>query len=143
MTVSEFIRGNFDKYEKMELIQRCADVTGRSRKHAFSEYWREFKKRNNAVNSVETVPKEIKVGLSEAELREKHDLSFIIQKAVDALQDGIYLTDMEFVNKHLKGQSGYRQLLDNFREYRGKAGGVTYWSSKKSIHKMRMEGVLT
>jgi hypothetical protein len=84
-------------------------------------------------------------GLNEQQLRAKHDLSFIVKKAVQQLKKGAFLTDAEFIQKAgLRASAGYRNVLDHpdFSKYRAKAGGTIYWSHPESIEKMKHEGVL-
>jgi hypothetical protein len=133
--VARFIKENFERYGKEELRSECCRKTGATS--------RQFSKTYKWIAEKMARPPERQYGLTEADLRAKHDVSFIIQDAVNSLEDGIYLNDNEFIHKFLRGQTGYRQAMDKFKDYRGRASGITYWSSKKSIYKMKMEGVLS
>lgn len=136
--VARFIKDNFDRYEKEKLRSECCNQTGATSRQFSKTYkWIADKR------SIPLISFDRKYGLTEADLRAKHDVSFIIQDAVNSLEDGVYLTDNEFIHKFLRGQTGYRQAMDKFKDFRGRAGGTTYWSSKKSIYKMKMEGVLS
>lgn len=87
-----------------------------------------------------------KVGLSEAQLRAKHDLRFIITTKCNELKTGNYLTEAEFVQFcSIRQGVGYKAMLSHpdYDKYHGKAGGVTYWSHPESIKKLKDEGVLT
>lgn len=86
-----------------------------------------------------------KAGMNEQAFREKHDLVFKIRQAVKLLQKGEFFTDAEFKENLVKTTSAvYRSRVDNteFDAYRGKAGGVVYWSHPSSITKMKSEGVM-
>ena len=85
------------------------------------------------------------MGLTEQALRQKHDTKFIIKNAAALLPEGIFLTQSEFVIKaNIKAGTGYRDIIDHpdFDKYKGKAGGVIYWSHPDSINKLKMEGIL-
>jgi hypothetical protein len=85
------------------------------------------------------------LGLSESQLRAKHDMAYIVKQAVAQLKKGVYLSDSEFIQKSgLKASAGYRQVLDHpdFDQYKGRAGGKIYWSHPESIKKMINDGVL-
>jgi hypothetical protein len=85
-------------------------------------------------------------GLSESEIRAKHDIKFIFGNAVKELEKGLYISDADFVRQcDIKSHVGYRQMLDDpeFKKYKGRAGGITYWSHPESIEKMKNEGILT
>jgi hypothetical protein len=84
-------------------------------------------------------------GLSESEIRAKHDLKYIFGQAVRKLEKGLYITDADFIRQcDIKG-TGYRSTLDDpeFKRYKGRAGGIVYWSHPESIEKMKNEGILT
>lgn len=85
-------------------------------------------------------------GLSESEIRAKHDTKFILSQVVKKLERGLYITDADFIKQcDIKSHVGYRQMLDDpdFKKYKGKAGGIIYWSHPESIEKMKNEGILT
>ena len=91
---------------------------------------------------IESTPK---TGLSEQQLRAKHDMTYIVKQAVAQLKKGVFLTDSEFIQKSgLKASAGYRQVLDHpdFDNYKGRAGGKIYWSHPDSIKKMIEDSVL-
>lgn len=82
--------------------------------------------------------------LSEADLRAKHDNHFKVTKAAQALEKGTYIENRDFIaSLGLSGSSHTRWTGNTaFDKYRGKAGGITYWSHPESIQKMRDDGVL-
>ena len=68
----------------------------------------------------------------------------IVTKAAGSLIRGVYIQEAEFIKQMNIRQPGYRQVLDSadYAKYKGRAGGVTYWSHPESILKMKNEGVL-
>jgi predicted RNA-binding Zn-ribbon protein involved in translation (DUF1610 family) len=115
---------------------------------------------SNAVESVASVVYEttdkgvilpgkgtdMKIGMTETELRKKHDASFIIKAAAEGLKEGVYLTDYEFMQLcKLSVNSGFRRISeqDQFDMYRGRAQKIVYWSHPNSISKMKSQGVLS
>ena len=163
MTIKEWYDSNFDLYHnKQEAVIACAMVCGvqlDSVRRKFDQFKVKSSKvedyvqaNNEKIKESEKVFKGViedfvnnkMLGLSENELRMKHDLFFIVKENAEKLEKGVYLPEPEFIRfSNLKG-AGYRAALDHpsFNEYKGKAGGVTYWSNKESIYKMKKEGVL-
>ena len=86
------------------------------------------------------------VGLSEEQLRAKHDVRFIIATKLKELKPGSFLSRSEFIQFcGIRAGQGYSDVLEhpNFDAYHGKAGGVVYFSHPDSIRKLKTEGVLT
>lgn len=84
-------------------------------------------------------------GLTEDQLRERYDANFIVSEATKKLTPDRFIPEHEFISMcKLPTNAGYRNLFDSgkFDEYRGKAGGTTYWSHPDAIRKMKGEGVL-
>lgn len=151
MTITEYLRGNAYKYtNKEDLIAACVRELNVAKKRVQSVFSDIKRSRNPiAFTTITSAPSHFAttnpVGLSEADLRKKHDVRYITSKAVEALQKGVYLIDADFIKvSNLRSQSGYRQVLDasEFDIYRGKASGITYWSHPESIRKMKIEGIL-
>jgi len=89
--------------------------------------------------------KPINQGISEAQLRAKHDNKYKVNAAVRKLKPGNFIPESEFLRlADIKPGAGYRTAIDaeEFQKYKGKAGGVIYWSSMDSILKLKNEGVL-
>ena len=85
------------------------------------------------------------IGLSETELRQKHDVKYQIRQAVKELPSGRFLTRQEFINfAKIKTGVGYIAHLEHpdFSKYRGKAAGVEYWGRPESVEQMKQEGIL-
>jgi hypothetical protein len=86
------------------------------------------------------------LGLSEEQLRAKHDIRFIVASKLKELKPGTYLTRSEFIQFcGIRPGQGYSDVLEhpNYDSYHGKAGGVIYFSHPDSIKKLKSEGVLT
>jgi len=86
------------------------------------------------------------LGLSEEQLRAKHDIRFIVASKLKELKPGTYLTRSEFIQFcGIRPGQGYNDVLEhpNYDSYHGKVSGVIYFSHPDSIKKLKSEGVLT
>lgn len=86
----------------------------------------------------------VKRGLSEAELRAKHDNHYKISKALKSLKKGEFIPEPELISSIGLSGGGYRRWLDsnNYNDYRGKAQGITYYGHPEDIRRMKDETVL-
>lgn len=85
-------------------------------------------------------------GLSETELREKHDLKYIIFKKCSELVEGVYLSHVDFVRYCGIQGLGFKEITEKpeFNAFHGKTRtNVVYWSHPNSIAKMKKEYILT
>lgn len=101
----------------------------------------EFKHENKKT---ETKPQ--KIGISEKELRMRHDNFFILTQKVKELKRDNFLTTPEFIQSaKIKMNNGYKQLLEHpdFTPFCGKAGSVTYWGHPEDIARLKEDGTLT
>ncbi len=92
-----------------------------------------------------TTPEIKAVGLSEAQLRAKYDLRFIVETKCRELKEGNFLSRSEFIQFcGIRPGGGYLGVLEHpdYEKYHGKAGGTIYWSHPASIKKLKDEGVL-
>ena len=90
-------------------------------------------------------PNKPTMGITEAELRAKHDNTFILREKVKTLQKGMFIQDADFINLcQFRSGTGYRSALDHpeFQDYKGSAGGRVYWGCKEDIERLKREGVL-
>ena len=149
MGPTEWIRANKDNYTTpKEIISACMEATGTTY-HSAKTQLRRVRQQLNPSQSHNITPtsmQQTNIGISESELRAKFDLNFIVQQAAKKLEKTIFLSESEFIKLcNLRGMSGYRSVIDHpdFKDYRGRAGGQTYWSHPESIMKMKTEGVLT
>jgi hypothetical protein len=84
-------------------------------------------------------------GLSETDLRRKHDTVFKVAEMAEKIEPGQFFPEADFVTS-LRLKGGYRAILERqqFEKYRGKAdGGVVYWGHPVSIRKLKDERVLS
>jgi hypothetical protein len=100
---------------------------------------------NGQESHVQTNIKIMKQGISEQELRAKHDVSFKIKKTAESLSGDIFYTEYEFIKLcEIQQASGWRHIIDSglFDSYKGKAGGTVYWSNPQNIERLKNEGIL-
>ena len=150
MGTAEYLRENAIHFnDHKSLIKACIEATGKSYKNVYQAYYDMQRRSNPIIFPAEQMEENVIVrsviGISESELRKKHDTKYIIGQEVAKLEKGIYLMDADFINRcSLRSQIGYRQFLDDadFAKYKGKAGGIIYWSHPDSIAKMKSEGIL-
>lgn len=104
----------------------------------------ESKPHPSHLSSVKTNPTKSRRGLSEAELRAKHDNHYKIGKALKSLKKGEFIPESEFIISIGLAGGGYRRWLDssNYNDYRGKAQGITYYGHPEDIKRMKDETVL-
>ena len=128
---------NGSYYSKLEGVKqkiRCRDCARES------YYGKDAKVSSVIIPSV-SIPK---IGISEIELRQKHDISYKIRQTAESL-NGDFYTEYDFIKLcNIPGNSGYRQVIESgaFDIFRGMAGNTMYWSNPTSIQKMKNEGVL-
>ena len=91
-------------------------------------------------------PTEQAIGLTEAQLRAKYDVRFIVATKCKELKPGVYLTKSEFINFcGISPGQGYTDVISHpdYDAFRGKVSGQVYYSHPDSIRKLKSEGVLT
>ena len=158
MSITEFLRENAGKYpDRKSLIAACIQELNCSPKNVQNAFYDVQKSKNpirfgsEPVTGPTPVPHPTLSGLSELELRQKHDVKYIIKQAALKLPppngkgEGTFVTENEFIKQcNIQSQSGFRLSLagEEFSAYKGKAGGVTYWAHPESITKMKNEGIL-
>lgn len=113
----------------------------------YHESMGEAKEKVAALNEVIAMvsPTNKPMGITEAELRAKHDNTFILREKVKTLQKGMFIQDADFINLcQFRSGTGYRQACDHpeFQDYKGSAGGRVYWGCKEDIERLKREGVL-
>ena len=98
------------------------------------------------LNYAEPEPAEQAVGLTEAQMRAKYDIRFIVANKCKELKQGVYLTRAEFVKFcGIRPGQGYTDVINHpdYDAYRGKVGGDVFFSHPDSIRKFKLEGLLT
>lgn len=129
-TESKYYSNGFDKNGSQKVV--CKTCKGNS----YLKHWLD----EAPVNKEPSIK-----GISEAELRNKYDANFIVKQAILNLKEGVFVPEPEFIKQlRLNSNIGYRSVLEHpdFEKYRGRAGGVKYWSHEKSIRKLKDDGVL-
>lgn len=119
-------------------------ATGKQKYHCrHCNHHFELKDGDTSILEIELGP--TGVGISEAQLRAKHDLRFIVESKCGELKKGVFMTQSEFVQFcKINPGAGYRGVIEHpeYEKYHGRAGGTVYWSHPESIKKLKDEGVL-
>ena len=105
-----------------------------------------FERREEKLIELSPEPVEQAIGLTEAQLRAKYDIRFIVATKCKELKQGVYLTRAEFVKFcGIRPGQGYTDVINHpdYDVYRGKAGGDVFYSHPDSIKKLKSDGVLT
>lgn len=91
---------------------------------------------NVPVSGVQTI--------TEAEIREKYDKKYIVQKHAKMIKEGEFYDEDSFIrfcslNPRVPG---FRKALDSpeFKIYKGKADGDVYWGHPSSVEKLKNDG---
>lgn len=127
----EMVKNGFSKSGKQKYICRKCGYN--------HEAPREFEEVKPETHS------EKQSGITEAQLRAKHDNHYIIDKKCKELKPGTFLTNGEFIQFcGIRPGSGYRGIIEHpdYDKYHGRAGSIIYWAHPDSIKKLKDEGVL-
>lgn len=152
MKVTEFMRSNSQNYSSRKELIRAAIDAGYSYKQAYNAMADIQVSKNpitfgetplNTGNNTEKQTVGI-IGLNEEQFRQKYDIKHIITQAAIKLQRGNYIAEVDFIRSCNLKSGGYKQHVDNaeFAKYKGRAGGIIYWSHPDSISKLKQEGIL-
>lgn len=158
MNATPYLREKARDYnDPKSLIEACIQATGKTKK-LVRQAFTDIQKSGHPITLGQVQPHPITFinapqplnavqpqGLSESQLRAKHDVKFIIRNAAISLKKGIFLSDAEFIKLcNISSQQNYRMGLNDaeFNDYHGKAGGITYWSHPESIAQMKQESIL-
>ena len=83
--------------------------------------------------------------ISEADLRKKHDMYFMVLSFIQGIPEGEFVEESVML-RHLGivGKPRYRDAITRpeLKDFKGKVDGVTYYGSQTSIKKLKSEGVL-
>jgi len=150
MSITRYLRENACRYNDLRsLVAACAVDLSRDKKHVQNAFYDIQRSRKPIVFGevdFEDTQRELEdmsgdgIGISEDELRKKHDVKYIIRQAAMKLKKDKYVMDNDFIKKcNLGMQTGYRQSMEDaeFTKYKGRAGRITYWSHPESIQKMK------
>lgn len=85
-----------------------------------------------------------KRGITAKDLRAKHDNFTKVELTAKSLKKGMFYEMHEFVDMCGLSKSSHSRWTGNraFDDYKGKAGGITYWGHPESIKEMKEDGVL-
>lgn len=146
--VRDWIRQNGSKYHKnSEIADACVAALGARRKTVLNAL-SDIKTNTNGKAAVASLSAcELRIGnlgLSEQELRSKHDALYKLEQAVKALSPGKFIPEPEFRATVSIDPSKFRSKSDlpQFDAYRGRVAGLTYWGHPKDIKRLKDEGVL-
>lgn len=92
-----------------------------------------------------SLPESDASGISEKDLRAKHDALFIVREAAKKLEKGKFFPEAEFRESMCRlDPSKFRSKADGqeFEKYKGRTQGKTYWGHPESIKRMKDDGVL-
>ena len=85
------------------------------------------------------------IGMDISTFREKHDIDFIVEKTLKLLdpekvyekQDIVKMTGLR------PAYPGLSAALENASEYKGRAGGNSYWGHPNTIRQLKAESIMT
>jgi hypothetical protein len=144
MSIRAWLRENRNRYGNEALLrQACMEQLGVTNDQTYQaikkmKYAGQWGEQPKDPISQQQQPR---FGINEAQLRQKHDIGYIINQKLLELKPGSFYTESEFV-KMCNIRGAYRTYLDGLTDYRGKASGITYYAHPDSIRKMKMEGIL-
>ena len=100
---------------------------------------------NTGAKTIIPMEKKSTVGMTLDQFREKHDVDYIVEKTLKTLsKERIYeKTDVIKLTGLRTGYPGLSAALENATEYKGKAGGVSYWGHPDDIAQLKLEGTMT
>jgi hypothetical protein len=145
LTISEWIRQKGSKFKSTsEAADACSAELHLTRKSFFNTLY-ELKKKGK-VKPTTCLPdaRGANLGLSEQELRSKHDGLYKLEQAVKTLMPGKFIPEPEFRATIATNPSQFRSKADlpQFDIYRGRTQGITYWGHPRDIKRMKDEGIL-
>lgn len=82
---------------------------------------------------------------TEGQLREKHDMFFMVYSYVSKIPKGSYIEEIHMLKElGLLGKPRYRDAISRheLKENKGRVDGVNYYGHIESIKKLKSEGVL-
>ena len=89
------------------------------------------------------------MGITEEQLRQKHDVVYILSqvfKKIETEEENTFYEKSDIIKlaNLSPGYPGIGTVLEseNFKKYSGKAGGTTYWGKSAAITKLKEEGIM-
>ena len=129
-----------------DAVAACSEQLGVTRRAIFNLNRRLKLKGKPSLNGKSFSNKKIcSSGLSEEELRIKHDPLYKLEKAVKSLIKGQFIPEQEFRGIVGLDSSKFRAKADlpQFDLYKGKVQGAIYWGNPKDIKRLKEEGILS
>ncbi len=145
LSISEWIRQKGSKFKSSsEAADACAAELHVARKTFFNTLYK--LKKSGKVKPTTCLPdaKVANIGLSEQELRSKHDGLYKLEQAVKNLIPTKFIPEPEFRATIATNPSQFRSKADlpQFDIYKGRVSGVTYWGHPRDIKRLKDEGIL-
>jgi hypothetical protein len=138
--------------DEKKTYKEISDILKRDHKIILSEdtissrYLRMKKKGLLLTNPVtSSIDKPLSGILTEADLRNKHDMYFIIHRHVQKIPVGKFLEENQMLKDlgfYGKPRSKDAVSRPELKQYRGKVDGTVYFGHPESIRKLKQEGVL-
>lgn len=128
-----------------DAVQDCVSILKVTR-HSVYKIVGKLKRKGTSVLVKDGQPSKINgIGLSEQELRFRHDALYKLEQAVKTLTSGKFIPEPEFRTTISIDPSKFRSKADlpQFDQFKGKVQGVTYWGNPKDIKRLKDEGVLS
>ena len=146
MTIREWIVKNTSKYSSSaDAADACSAEIGIKRSTFFNTL-SDLKKLGKVRTDIFLAggAKVANLGLSEQELRSKHDALYKLEQAIKLLSPGKFVPEPEFRSTVAIDPSKFRAKADlpQFDQYKGRVGSLTYWGHPKDIQRLKDEGVL-
>ena len=125
------------------LMKNGRDKTG-AQQYVCKDCGKNFNE-NTALKSVPVMEKKSQIGMTLEQFRQKHDVDYIVERTLKTLQkERVYeKTDVIKLTGLRSGYPGLSLALENATEYKGKAGGVSYWGHPEDIAQLKLEGTMT
>lgn len=146
LTVREWLTKNRSKYGKNgEAAAVCAAELKVAKKTVFN-MMATLKRNGRSASPPSAGEARLgNIGLSEKELRSKHDSLYKLEQAVKILTSGKFIPEPEFRATVNIDPSKFRSKSDlpQFDVFKGRVAGVTYWGNPKDIKRLKDEGVFS
>lgn len=137
MSIKDFVAANASKYSSREdLIKTTMTAMGSDRDAVV----RVVKRYTHLLQNTPTA--KCSLGLTEKELRARHDKTFIIMQALKTLKKDEFIEDRDMRDKVCKiSTSHWRQHSEKgiFDQYKMKLDGKIYWGVPSEIAKLKEE----
>ena len=133
MKIADWLRENESKYpDKDTLVTQCAKALSVEKSYVLREY-------TKRIETKSPDPQKPLTGLTEKDIRARHDMMYKIREGAKQLEKGLYLTDQQ-MREHCKVPPqvwrGYSENQE-FDKFKLKLGKVIYWGLPEGVNKLR------